>query len=59
MKKVLHLLTSPADDFTEVLIAAQKAELGNEVKTVDLAGDTPDYAEVVNLIFAADSIQTW
>jgi hypothetical protein len=56
MRTILHILTRPADELTQELIAGQRGLPEITVDVVDLA-NTPDYEALVEKIFAADTIQ--
>ncbi len=59
MAKQLHILTQPADEVALEVIKAQRAQPGHEVEVVDLTVAEPDYAALVEKVFAADSVATW
>jgi hypothetical protein len=59
MRRVLHILTRPGDALAREMIARQKDIAGNEVETVDLTRPEPDYKELLEKIFTADSIESW
>ncbi|WCJ60375.1 hypothetical protein NXS98_04385 [Fontisphaera persica] len=59
MRKVLHLLTHPGDEWPEQMIALEKALPDTQHEVVDLRGPNPDYRSAVQKIFAADSVQVW
>jgi hypothetical protein len=59
MRPLLHILTAPPPPFVQELIAQQRAEPGAEVEVADLTVPAPDYARLVEAIFAADSIAVW
>lgn len=59
MKRILHILTNESDALADRLMAEQQAIAGFEVVTVDLTADTPDYAHLLQEIFAADSVTVW
>ena len=59
MTKTLHILTQGDDPLARDVIAAQKLRADCKVETVDLAGREPDYAELLQRIFAADSVAVW
>lgn len=59
MTRQLHVLTAPPDEFTRALLDALQKSPSVELTVADLSGDTPDYARLVEQIFAADSIATW
>ena len=55
----LHILTRPADDLVAALIEMQRAAPENAVEVVDLTAPEPDYAALVEKVFAAGSVATW
>jgi hypothetical protein len=59
MPKILHILTRPEDSLVREILEKQRAAGAQEVDSVDLNGDTPDYHDLVRRIFAADSIEVW
>jgi hypothetical protein len=59
MPRVLHILTRPDDALAREVIARQKSVAGNEVEVVDLTVAEPDYKELAEKIFAADSVESW
>ena len=59
MPRELHILTQPADELVQTLLAAQKAKAETQVEIVDLTQPDPDYAGLVERVFAADSVASW
>ena len=59
MRTILHILTKPDDELAAKVIATQKTRSENQVETVDLTVSTPDYHELLQKIYQADSVQTW
>jgi hypothetical protein len=59
MRRVLHILTRPDDALAQEVIARQKTLPKTEVEVVDLNCPGPDYRDLLEKIFAADSIETW
>jgi hypothetical protein len=59
MTRELHILTQPADELVQTLLAAQKARPEHQVEIVDLTQPDPDYAGLVERVFAADSVASW
>lgn len=59
MNTKLHILTRPADDLVTALIETQRAVPENVVEVVDLTAPEPDYAALVEKVFAAGSVATW
>jgi hypothetical protein len=60
MRLLLHILTRPDDALAREIITRQQKN-GGENKTVeaDLTQPQPDYAALLEKIFAADSVQIW
>jgi len=59
MKKVLHILTKRGDALAREIIAQERAWAACEVETVDLTSGAPDYAELLQKVFSADSVAVW
>ncbi len=62
MRVVLHIMTQSDDTLAELaqrVIAGQRAERDQEVHVVDLTSKEPDYAKLLDEIFAADSVAVW
>lgn len=59
MKKVLHILTKENDDEAAEVISRQRVQPGCELVTVNLGVGQPDYAKLLEKIFAADSVAVW
>ncbi len=59
MRTILHLLTRPADELTRELIARQRALTETKIEVLDMNSAAPDYDDVVEKIFSADSIEVW
>jgi hypothetical protein len=60
MPRVLHILTRADDTLSREIIDLQRAEMGREgIEIVDLAGASPDYGDLLNKIFEADSVECW
>jgi hypothetical protein len=59
MRRVLHILTRPEDALARGVIARQRSLAENQIEVVDLNGPAPDYRELLEKIFASDSIETW
>ena len=55
----LHILTRPDDALAGGVIATLGRHSDVRVKVVDLAVPQPDYAELLEEIFAADSVAVW
>jgi len=59
MQGVLHILTKPADRLAGEIIARQTSQSDVKVVVVDLTRPEPDYAALLERIFAADSVTVW
>jgi len=59
MRVVLHILTRPNDRLAQEVIARQREQQDQEVNVVDLTAAEPDYARLIQEIFAADSAAVW
>lgn len=60
MPQLLHIITKPEDPLAEEVISKQRLDAANQVEIVDVTkGGQPDYKELVQKIFAADSVQVW
>jgi hypothetical protein len=58
MKKLLHILTRPDDALAAEIIVRQQGNGENNVVVMDLTAPA-DYKELLENIFAADSVQAW
>jgi len=58
MKKVLYVLTREDDPLAEAIVAADRAA-GEVVEVVRLTAVEADYQHLLEVIFAADSVQSW
>jgi len=59
MRVQLHILTQPDDTLAQQVISGQRNQPGQEVNVVDLTAAEPDYAKLIQEIFAADSVAVW
>ena len=59
MRLLLHILTRPDDSLAREIIALQESAGENLTKVVDLTGPQNDYKQLLENIFAADSVQVW
>jgi len=59
MPVVLHIVTTPDDTLAAGMIAKQQEQPGAQVEVVDLTAPQPDFARLLEAIFAADSIAVW
>ena len=56
MRTILHILTRTDDELTRQLIERQRALPETTVEVVSLVSESPDYDQLVDRIFAADSV---
>ncbi len=59
MRSILHILTRPNDPLPRDLIARQSTQPDTRIEVLDLTAPEPDYAALVQKVFAADSVQVW
>jgi len=59
MPAVLHIVTRANDALAAAAIATQQKRPEAQVKVVDLTAEEPDYAKLLEEIFAADSVAVW
>ncbi len=59
MRAILHILTHPTDEWSQQLIAAEQALPDCRIEVVDLTRPEPDYQDLLEKIFIADSVQVW
>ncbi len=59
MRHILILQTKTLEPLNDIVIAAQQNLAESTVEVVDLTVERPDYAPLVDKIFAADSVQVW
>ena len=59
MRAVLHIVTRANDALAAAAIATQQKRPEAQVKVVDLTAEEPDYAKLLEEIFAADSVAVW
>ena len=59
MAVLLHILTQPGDTLARQVIARQREQPEQQVVVFDLAVAEPDYAKLLEQIFAADSVAVW
>lgn len=58
MAQVLHIITRSNDPLSREVIVKQGTQV-DEVEVVDLSEGTPDYKQLAEKIFKADSVQVW
>ena len=59
MPALLHILTQENDPLAAEMISRHRALPECRVEVADLTQPQPDYAELLDKIFAADSVQVW
>jgi hypothetical protein len=59
MRTVLHIVTRPNDPLAREIIADQRGDGENKIEVADLTKPQPDYKELLENIFAAESVQIW
>jgi hypothetical protein len=59
MRHILHILTKPADDLAADVIRRQRRQANDAIEVFDLTREQPDYAALLERVFAADSVLTW
>ena len=59
MPRILHILTRPDDALPQEIIAHQKKSHPDEIEIADLRVPHPNYDQLLEKIFAADSIECW
>ena len=59
MPAILHILSHSADELAAEVIRVQRAQAEFEVETFDLTQGQPDFATLLERIFAADSVESW
>ena len=59
MRLLLHILTRPDDALAQEIITRQQSGGENKTVVADLTQPQPDYKQLLENIFAADSVQVW
>ncbi len=59
MHAVLHILTRPGDELAREIVVRQSADPGLHVTVADLTSPAPDYVQLIENIFAAESVAVW
>ena len=59
MRSILHIVTEPNCDNLHSIMDAQRAATGVKVDIVDLTRGSPNYDDLLDKIFSADSVQVW
>ena len=59
MRTILHILTRPEEELARNLIERQRALPNTQVEVVPLTDAAPNYDELLEQIFSADSVEVW
>jgi len=59
MRHILHILTSQPDAALSEVLAHQAELPEHQVRRIDLTQPSPDYHQLLEEIFAADSVQVY
>jgi len=59
MRRILHILTRPDAPLAGEIIKLQSTNPRNVVDVTDMTRPAPDYKNLLEKIFAADSVETW
>jgi hypothetical protein len=59
MRVALHILTQPDDALARTVLEQLRKRQDQVINVVDLTVAEPDYARLVQEIFAADSVAVW
>lgn len=59
MRRALLILTKSVEPLNDIVTVAQQHLPDVEVETVDLTVESPNYPQLLEAIFAADSVQVW
>ena len=59
MRRILHILTRTNDSLSRQIISTQRREPDQQIEIADLTISTPDYRQLLDEIFRADSIEVW
>ncbi len=60
MRRLLHIVTRTGDPLEQTILDQQRAMADCQVEVADLTrDDEPDYAALLDKVFAADSVQVW
>jgi hypothetical protein len=59
MRTILHILTKPDDSLAQEIISKQRENSGNKIEVMDFNRGEPNYKELLEKIFAADSVEVW
>lgn len=58
-RQILHIMTRPFDEVSEMIVHAQQQDQRSVVQVISLAEELPDYNALLDAAFAADSIHVW
>ena len=59
MRRVLHILTRENEVLGLKVIEGHREQPDCQVEVVDLTKPEPDYRDLLEKVFAADSVQVW
>jgi hypothetical protein len=59
MRAVLHIVTKENDAEADRVISCQRGLPELKVETATLTGGQPDYRNLLEKVFAADSVAVW
>ena len=59
MPRVLHIITRQNEPLAPEIINCHRAQTDCHIDVVDLTKPEPDYQDLLEKIFAADSVQVW
>jgi hypothetical protein len=59
MHRVLLIVTQNADGLTQEILAQEQAQPDRAMEIFDLTVAEPDYAALLEKVFAADAVQVW
>jgi hypothetical protein len=59
MRRALVILTKPLEPLDERVVREERALPNTEIEVIDLTVAEPDYARLLDAVFAADSVQVW
>jgi hypothetical protein len=59
MRLILHIVTRPGDALAAEVVTRQQQQTELAIRMIDLTKSQPDYDQLLNQIFEADSVQVW